>query len=104
MAGVTGEFRVMLEQATGKSVLSCEWTRRRSRTDAQWPHRAHDPLKKSNAAFGAAFGAVRSSPSAFRLTVSSNRDFSQPASALPFYSTLVGARPSFSPGQYSQGP
>src|ERR1700730_6726402 len=98
----------MLEQATRKSVLSREWTRHRSRTDAQWLHRAHDPLKKSNAAFGAgpgaAFGAVRSSPSAFRLTVSYNRDFSQPAGARPFYSRRVGAPPSSSPGENSQRP
>src|ERR1700719_2753047 len=107
---------MMPEQATGKSDLSRDWTRQRSRTKAQWLHGAHCPAKKSDAAlgtalgaapgtapgvvFGLAFGAVRSSPTAFRLTASSNRDFSQPAGARPLYSTLVGARPSFPPGPY----
>src|SRR6202030_2649877 len=112
---------MMPEQATGKSVLSRDWTRQRSRAKAQWLHRAHCPAKKSDAAlgatlgaalgaelgtapgvvFGLAFGAVRSSPTACRPTASSNRDFSQPAGARPFYSTLVCARPSFPPGPYS---
>jgi hypothetical protein len=64
---VKGKFCVMLEQAACKSIVFREWMPQRSRTEAQWLHRARCPVKKSDSALGAAFGAVRSSPTGLQI-------------------------------------